>query len=80
MPIRNNMLGFILMLTVNSIASCNNVSTGKEVSDTASIVKSAAAPAKPAAVDPLAHWQPLVYDSTKKYIYLTFDDGPNTVR
>ena len=21
-------------------------------------------------------WQPLVYDSTKKYIYLTFDDGP----
>ena len=21
-------------------------------------------------------WQPIVYDSTKKYIYLTFDDGP----
>ncbi|WP_026768155.1 polysaccharide deacetylase family protein [Asinibacterium sp. OR53] len=76
MPIRNNMLGFILILTVNSIASCNNVSTGKEASDTASIVKSAVAPAKPAAVDPLAHWQPLAYDSTKKYIYLTFDDGP----
>jgi peptidoglycan/xylan/chitin deacetylase (PgdA/CDA1 family) len=21
-------------------------------------------------------WQPLAYDSTKKYIYLSFDDGP----
>ncbi|SJZ79700.1 polysaccharide deacetylase family protein [Sediminibacterium ginsengisoli] len=25
---------------------------------------------------PLADWQPITYDSSKKYIYLTFDDGP----
>lgn len=29
-----------------------------------------------AAVNPLTNWHPLAYDSTKKYIYLTFDDGP----
>jgi peptidoglycan/xylan/chitin deacetylase (PgdA/CDA1 family) len=76
MPIINSMLGFVLVLTVNSIIGCNNVSTKNDTPDTATVAKSKPAPSKPVIINPLARWEPLVYDSTKKYIYLTFDDGP----
>lgn len=76
MPTRKMMFGWALILTINSITGCNNISTAREGSDTTSAVKTRPQPAPQKATDRFADWQPPVYDSTKKYIYLTFDDGP----
>ncbi|MFP5040312.1 polysaccharide deacetylase family protein [Parasediminibacterium sp. JCM 36343] len=65
-----------IWLIVLMVASCNgNVKPNKKTGTTGNTAKEKEAimPAEP--IDKF-EWKPITYDSTKQYIYLTFDDGP----
>ena len=66
-------INFVSILLGSFFAGCNNDTTHQTtVSDTTATV---VAKPLPDTVNKFA-WKPVTYDSTKKYIYLTFDDGP----
>lgn len=67
-----------LLFTAISTIACNNTESPKNVNDTTK--QKQQKPTAPAPVNPdIAKFErkPFVYDSTKIYIYLTFDDGPH---
>ncbi len=73
----------LLLLSVNFVlVSCNGTPANTSIADTTSTIKTgtvtAISPGKDknveAVVAPVSNGD--VYDSTKQYIYLTFDDGP----
>lgn len=64
----------ICFIVFSFFAGCSNANGHADDGDTASQQIPKPKPA-PAPVDRFA-WQRIAYDSTKQYIYLTFDDGP----
>jgi peptidoglycan/xylan/chitin deacetylase (PgdA/CDA1 family) len=69
---KNFMTGALWILVLSHCIGCSNGQSGTtKPKDTIPLI----AAASQAPVDKFA-WQPLVQDSTKQYIYLSFDDGP----
>jgi len=64
-PVKLAIVGFLFV-------ACNQLSY---VNDTAETANKAPAKPLPDTVSKFKH-KPPVYDSTRKYVYLTFDDGP----
>ena len=63
--LRNKIYAAIVIVAIVSLASCNNATDKKATTDTAKAVV-----AKPKPGDPIK------YDSSKRYIFLTWDDSP----
>ncbi len=68
------MAGLIWTLILAYSIGCSNApageGTGRDTTPKAGMVQKIVPPVNK------FDWQPLIYDSTKKYIYLSFDDGP----
>jgi len=73
MSLQGRILGMNIILLLLLLVGCNNANlplskeSASNLNDTNSIIK------KP--INPF-QWNPIKYDSTKEYVYLTFDDGP----
>jgi len=70
-----DMMGYLWMvLFLNTLVSCNTF-TDNNSAKPSKIKKSSVATVVPDTANIFLR-KPITYDSTKKYIYLTFDDGP----
>ncbi|MBS1578597.1 MAG: polysaccharide deacetylase family protein [Bacteroidetes bacterium] len=64
-----------LMLMVTQLTACNEQHSKTKVEPDSVATTQVTKPTLPDSVTKFIH-KPPIYDSTKKYVYLTFDDGP----
>lgn len=67
-------LNLLLVLLLAGGLACSNLHAGADPGK--SLAGDTSLPGQGKATGNKFNWQPLVYDSTKQYIYLSFDDGP----
>jgi peptidoglycan-N-acetylglucosamine deacetylase len=70
------MIIFNILIAVTITTSCNTNSSKSNIDIAKKTVDTLVESKKIDSAAPVLQSSPIVYDSTKKYIYLTFDDGP----
>ena len=65
-----------IVLSCTFLISCSNKNTKVDKQEVSKVVDTTVQAKEKESINSQLQSTPIVYDSTKKYVYLTFDDGP----